>query len=174
MSKKTLTESSSKIPKHVMRRIPVFTMEQLQTMPNPATLDIPRPVVAKREAERMVLVSLTKKQALQLGPGLPTLETFLPIARGSQLNQLRGTIPFQWSRCEYGPRYGEVTLLAIVNPTRRHLATHGMSPDSAKRLAQLVETAIKKHDRSSAHRVYREARYDSRQTATGPQTRFGT
>ncbi len=132
---------------------------------DPTTLNLPRPLVPKREAERMVLVSLTKKQALQLGPGLPTLQTFLPIAKGSQLNQLRSAIPFQWSRSEYGASRDEVTLLAIVNPTRRHLAENGISPAAAKHRVKLVAAAIDERARLVASIHHKLARIETEGSA---------
>lgn len=79
------------------------------------------------------IITLSAGQARKLGPGLPTLASFLPIATDLQLVQLLGAVPFQWSRKELGPQRGEVTLMAMVNPTAAELP-----PRRAARLRALV------------------------------------
>jgi hypothetical protein len=106
-----------------VRQLPVFTMDQLERMTSdPATAKIERfPRLSRREIHRLLVIPLSAGQARKLGPGFPTLKTFLPLATDLQLVQLLGAIPVQWSRKEIGPRRGEVTLMALVNPTEAEL-----------------------------------------------------
>lgn len=54
------------------------------------------------------------------------------------MEQIRGTLLIQWSRKERGPKRGEVTLVAIADPTAAERVEYGYEADKHQRMIESV------------------------------------
>lgn len=124
-----------------LRAVPVFTMAQLEKLPNPATINIQSGALPRSVTSQVRVITLTKEQALQLGPSLPTLRAFLRVATDQQVEMLRGTFPLQWSRQEWGAERGRVTLLTALSGSR---AFRDASRGRTERIEQEFQRRIKR------------------------------
>lgn len=115
--------------------VPVFTMDQLAAMPDPATVDIKPRIVSAEEQSRFRVVHLTAAQVRKIttaGAPWPTLAKFLPIATEQQLRTLRWTLPLCWQNDETRSGAGRVSLIALKDPSDAELGARGMMRSQAE------------------------------------------